>query len=366
MDFQRLTIVHVRQVLASPAKRLRAFHDLQSRRVDPAIRQELGVLGRPIVAHDAHELDGSEIAGRIRKEHGGAAEHVVSRRGAYLAYIGSGEFPVRLRVLGSESLAPGTQGLVRLHLGEQSPVPLMPGDRYVLRESGRDETIGGGEVLDVAPLLPASKARPNRSVARVVAERGWVDAGELAALTGEHVAPTLGHWVVAPDALVTMAEDVLARVNVAGPLGLETAGLDERERAVLATLPDVQVEGGRARPSVQADPLADHPSLAVLAAGGLAPPDLPDLDRSERRELIRRGLVVERDGILFHPAAIDAAAQVAARLLAATPNGFTMSQFRESLAVSRKYALPLANELDARGITRRRGDLRIAGPRLPG
>ena len=43
-----------------------------------------------------------------------------------------------------------------------------------------------------------------------------------------------------------------------------------------------------------------------------------------------------------------------------------MSQFRESLAVSRKYALPLANELDARGITRRRGDLRIAGPRLPG
>jgi selenocysteine-specific elongation factor len=42
-----------------------------------------------------------------------------------------------------------------------------------------------------------------------------------------------------------------------------------------------------------------------------------------------------------------------------------MSEFRDSAGITRKYALPLANELDARGITRRRGDVRIAGPRLP-
>ena len=63
--------------------------------------------------------------------------------------------------------------------------PLLPGDRYVLRETGRDETVGGGEVLDVAPVLPASRARPDRRIERVVAERGWVDADELEALTGE-------------------------------------------------------------------------------------------------------------------------------------------------------------------------------------
>ena len=33
-------------------------------------------------------------------------------------------------------------------------LPLLPGDRYVLRETGRDETVGGGEVLDVHPVLP--------------------------------------------------------------------------------------------------------------------------------------------------------------------------------------------------------------------
>ncbi|HEX4982947.1 MAG TPA: selenocysteine-specific translation elongation factor, partial [Ilumatobacteraceae bacterium] len=85
-------------------------------------------------------------------------DHDVSRRGAFLAYIGSREVPVKVRVIGSDALSPGTAGTVRLHLPVD--LPLLPGDRYVLRESGRDETVGGGEVLDVAPVRPASKAAP--------------------------------------------------------------------------------------------------------------------------------------------------------------------------------------------------------------
>ena len=45
----------------------------------------------------------------------------------------------------------------------------------MLRESGRDETVGGGEVLDIDPITKASKARPGRSIERVVAERGGAD-----------------------------------------------------------------------------------------------------------------------------------------------------------------------------------------------
>src|SRR5205807_4744678 len=77
----------------------------------------------------------------------------------------------------------------------------MPGDRFVLRESGRGETVGGGEVLDVDPVLPAARARPERSVERVVAERGWVDVDELERLTGERRAPDVGRWAVDPAAL---------------------------------------------------------------------------------------------------------------------------------------------------------------------
>ena len=289
--------------------------------------------------------------------------HRVSRRGAYVAYIGSAEIPVRLRVLGHESIGPGDDGLVRLHLAW--PVPLVHGDRFVLRESGRDETVGGGEVLDVAPVLPASKARPDHDVERVVREHGWISADDLEALTGERRDPTVGRWVVDPGALTATADDLRTRIAGAGEMGLDTAALDDRERAVLATLDGITVEAGRARPAEADDPLARHPVVEALRAGGVAPPDPTGIDRAQLRELARRKVLVERDGIWFHADAVDLAANTAADLLAANPNGFTMSEFRETLGVSRKYALPLAAELDARGITRRRDDLRIAGPRLP-
>jgi selenocysteine-specific elongation factor len=290
--------------------------------------------------------------------------HDVSRRGAYLAYIGSGEHPVRVRVLGADAVPAGTTGAVRIHLLHRTPLPLIPGDRYILRESGRDETVGGGEILDVAPVLPASKARPDRRVERVVAERGWVDAGELERLTGEQLAPDVGRWVASEEARRVAADSLRRRLADTGPLGLEVATLDERERAVIATFSDVVVDGGYVRTGVSADPLVDHPYLAALAAGAMSPPAPDGIDRAELRELVRRGLVVERDGQWFHPDALAAAAELAAQLLARTPEGFTVSEFRDAAGVTRKHALPLLTELDARGVTRRRGEVRVAGPRL--
>jgi selenocysteine-specific elongation factor len=289
--------------------------------------------------------------------------HQVTRRGAYLAYIGSGEFPVKLRVLGDESISAGGDGLVRVHL--PNALALMPGDRFVLRESGRDETVGGGQVLDVAPLLPVSKARPDRSVDRVIAERGWVDADDLAALTGERREPTVGQAVVSPDWLHATRAAVRRRVAAAGDDGFDVAELDERQRFILTGLDDISIVAGRARMKAADDPLREHSFVAALLRGGVAPPDPSDSDRGQLRELVRRKMVVERDGVYFHPATIDAVGMAAALLLRAHPDGFTVAQLRDNLGASRKYVLPLVNELDARGITRRRGDLRVAGPRLP-
>lgn len=289
--------------------------------------------------------------------------HVVSRRGAFVAYIGSGEFPVKVRVLGAEAIVPGGDGLVRVHLGHH--VPLAVGDRFVLRESGRNETVGGGEVLDVAPVRPASKARPTGTPEALVAERGWVDADDLAAWLGVPVAPTVGQWVVDPDRLAADRAALVARVAAGEPLGLDIGQLGPQDRAVLATIDGLAIDEGRVRRAAVRDPLADHPLLTVLAAGGVAPPEPTGVDKAELREMIRRRLLIELDGIVFHPSAIDAAASTAAGLLATRPEGFTVSELRDVLAISRKYALPLVNELDARGITRRRGDVRIAGPRLP-
>ena len=64
-----------------------------------------------------------------------ALDHEVTRRGAYSPTWARASTPVRLRVLGADGHRPGQDGLVRLHL--PSPLPLLPGDRFVLRESGR-------------------------------------------------------------------------------------------------------------------------------------------------------------------------------------------------------------------------------------
>lgn len=288
--------------------------------------------------------------------------HPVARRGAFSLHVGSGRYPARLRVLTSREIRPGSSGLVRLRLG--TALPLVPGDRFVVRETGRQETVGGGEVLDVDPVLPPSRARPDRSVGRVVAERGWVRADELTRLTGEPATPTVGRWVVDPRRLRADTTRLEGLVTDAGPLGLDLARLDERERAVLATLDDVRVEGGRALLGPTVDPLADHPYLLALEAAPFAPPPPDGVDRAELRELVRRGLVVDAKPLVFAREAVDAAAEVIADLLDDHPEGVTVGAIREALGTSRKYVLPLLAHLDGTGRTRRRGDRRVAGPRL--
>ena len=290
-------------------------------------------------------------------------DHPVSRRGAHVVYLGSGEYPVRMRILGPDALDPGTEGAVRIHLPE--PLPLLPGDRFVLRESGRAETVGGGEVLDVDPMERASRARPDRSVDRVVRERGWVPVDELERLTGERREPDLDRWVVDPVVLHRTLEDLRNALADAGPRGLDLVGLGELARAAVVLLDDAGVEAGRLVPAGVADPLADHPFVAALAASPFVPPPPDGVDRGELRELVRRGDVVEVEGIFFASSAVDAAARLAARLLVDHPEGFTVSTFREEAGNTRKHAMPLLARLDATGMTRRRGDLRIAGPRLP-
>ena len=81
-----------------------------------------------------------------------------------------------------------------------------------------------------------------------------------------------------------------------------------------------------------------------------SPPPADGVDRRELRELVRRGLVVERDGVWFAPAGRrrPPAAEVA-RLLAGSPEGVTVAQVRERLGTTRKYLMPLVAHLDATG-----------------
>lgn len=291
-------------------------------------------------------------------------DHAVSRRGAYSVHIGSADLPARLRVIGPESIAAGTVGSIRLHLDR--PMPLLPGDRFVIRESGRQETVGGGEVLDIDPVVPVSRARPDRSVERVISERGWIDVDDLARLTGTTREPDVGRWAVDATVLEQTRAEVATMVDAAGESGLDLGLLNERHRAVLASIPDLVADGDRVRRPGSEDPLLGHPVIATLRDAGCAPDTPVDITPGDLRRLARAGVLFERDGLWFHVDALETARGVARRLLDETPSGFTMSQFRDALGVTRKHAVPLATELDSRGMTRRRDDVRIEGPRLRG
>jgi selenocysteine-specific elongation factor len=119
-------------------------------------------------------------------------------RGAYLLYAGAAETAARLQPLDVAEVRPGEAALVRLHL--EAPLVLDPFEPVVLRDSGRDETVGGGPVLDPFPVGPVrgTAARLRRVeeleareaagrdglLARVLAERGLVALAELPALAG--------------------------------------------------------------------------------------------------------------------------------------------------------------------------------------
>ena len=288
-------------------------------------------------------------------------DHEVSRRGAHLLYMGAGEHAVRIRILGP-AIAPGQSGNIRVYLPH--PLPLLPGDRFVLREAGRSETIGGGQVLDVDPKTKASIASPDRSVDRVIAERGWVTVDELRLLTGEKREADVGQWVVDPQALQDTIEQIRAQVEEAGGLGLDTATLSDQEKATLELVGDVVVSGGRAKLAEAADPLLAHPFVLKLREGGFVPPGPEGVDKEELRELVRRGEIIVEDGVYFAPEVIDAAAELLRGLLADKPEGVTVSEVRQAMGNTRKHAMPLLTRLDSTGMTRRRDNLRIAGPRL--
>ena len=71
----------------------------------------------------------------------------VTRRGAHLLYLGSGEHPVRVRVLGPDAIEPGATGAVRMHRGRA-------------RERGRDALRNRGRAGAPRAESPAGRAIP--------------------------------------------------------------------------------------------------------------------------------------------------------------------------------------------------------------
>ena len=345
----------------------------------------------------------SVLEARIRPVRG--VSHPLTPRGAYTFHAGSAERDARLRPYGAQAVGPDG-AFVRIRLS--APVVLEVGDRFVLRESGRRETVAGGVVLDVEPAARPGSDPSSRLTARavaaaeelpelVIAERGAVRDAEVRLLAGRSPRPgegrvRTGAWWVDPTLHASIASAVRAHLedfHGANPmrpgeeLGTVRAIVEaavRRERIppdpelVEAVLDELDVQGAIRRegsivrlPSHRAS-LAGHEEelgrlVAAVASQEPTPPTVPELLAAgfsqEVVDAATRGgaLVRVSREIVLTPGFVRRGLDVVREAGAA---GITVSALREALGTSRRYAVPLLEHLDEHRLTRRVGDVRIA------
>jgi len=324
-------------------------------------------------------------------------DYALSGRGAFKVYIGSAEVDARVRFIEPDRLHPGGEAFARIRLA--SPVVAQAFDHFVVRDSGRRETVAGGVVLDAHPaqrrLAGAALARRVAELrarrdagraglaGRVVAERGVVPAADLEWLAG--TAPTDGTLpgYAASDAWLDQAgtevRGALERYHTANPLA---RGMPREEARTASRIDDPKLFSALVS-SLAATVAVDGPLLRLLShsvtlsseqeaardllvaeldAAGVQPPPLADLARRHGASLVG-ALVESGDLVKFSPdyaLTKERYASVRERIAAAVRDEgpVTASRVRELLGTSRKYVIPLLEHLDAIGFTKRAGDVR--------
>ncbi|OBY32084.1 selenocysteine-specific translation elongation factor [Mycolicibacter kumamotonensis] len=315
----------------------------------------------------------------VRRRSGAALGAVPER---LMVHIGTAAIPVRLRRFDDDH--------ARLTL--EHPLPLVTGDRLVLRHPGNRRVLGGVLVLDADP--PALRRRGDAArrtaaladldldddVARARAEvvrRGAVTQQGLRMLGCQCPTVPAGvrvvgdWWVHAPahEAWRERLQAALQELNRRDPLA---AGLSRGAAVDLLELPDpvllddvvcsagleqhnglIQLPGRRTDLGPAEAAVAELESR--LAADPFRAPDADDLAALQlrTRELAaaeRAGRLLRlRDGLVLLPSA----PALAMRELARLDQPFTASQARQALATTRRVMIPLLEYLDARGWTRR-------------
>ena len=301
------------------------------------------------------------------------------RRGRLTAAVGSGEHRVWCRRLDDR--------FARLRFA--TAIALAPGDRIVLRDPGTAATVAGATVVDVTPVRKAREAPARLELspgARLLAD-GWLPVTGLDTRTGltpdDAVAlvtaaggEPIGEWIIDPGLAAELRDRTIETVAahhrdhpddsgialsaLGGQLGLDIPRL----AAVLTTMPLMAITGGLVHvinhSGRASNSEAARTFIAALEAAPFAPPAPEDLALA--KALAREGAIVELDGIFFALTAITAARDRVIEALRAK-GSITIADARDTLGSTRKYVVPLMTSMDREGVTRRRGDDRIPGPR---
>ena len=324
------------------------------------------------------------------------------------------EMVVDVTLLGTKEIAPGEQGLARLKLPQSAL--LLPGDRFIIRQFSPVVTIGGGVVLDGAPIprmprpldfletltsgsaeaiLRARIARRHHegiSMSRMVTETGWTKAVIEAQLAA---AMRIGDVVAAGGQFLNLSalEALTARILGAAldfhkknPL---VSGISKEElRAQAGATPEVfeavarmlarekklEMIGDLARLPGHGVVMKDEEAESkrkiedAFASAGLKVPALSEVIAGLKVDKVRAQKIVTlllrdkmlikiSDELVFHRSALEELRRKVAAYKVKSAK-IDVAKFKELIEVTRKYAIPLLEYLDRERITRRVGDAR--------
>ena len=280
-------------------------------------------------------------------------------------HVGSAATPVYVRPLGTAA--------ARLRLAR--PLPLRVGDIGLLRDSGEHRIAAGIEVLDVRPpqlrRRGAARARAEELASGRVRPPVCARANDLRAMGFAAAGLRVGEWIVDQQWWAERRQQMMTAVqrwstehDIAAGMPLETlrqqVGLPAAE--LVPKLLDgigLEVADGVVRPpGAVLPPRVDKAVRTVeerLAADPFHAPEADELAELKlgTREVaaaVRAGRLTRiADGVVLGRDALDRAAAV----LKTLPQPFTVSEAKRALDTTRRVAVPLLEQLDARRITRR-------------
>ncbi len=312
-----------------------------------------------------------------------------------------------------KQVGPGQTVFARLRLSD--PILLLPGDRFIIRQFSPVVTIGGGIVLDAAPLakgtpqkflqrlasgdaLSVLRARIERrggcglSLSQAVAETGWrreIEGYLQGAIRNGEIIP-IGDLRIEASAIEGMKSALakaLAAFHQQNPLvaGMSKEALRETldaEPPVFGYVVDSLVRAKKleisgelvclpGRGVVMKDEEAESKQIIerAFASAGLKVPALKDVlaglkvDKARAQKIVTlllrdKVLIKVSDDLVFHSDALQNLRRQLGAEKSKSPK-MDVARFKDLTGVSRKYAIPLLEYLDRERVTRRVGDERV-------
>jgi len=319
-------------------------------------------------------------------------------------------------VLVEKELKAGGESFARLRLAD--PILVLPGDRFIIRQFSPVVTIGGGVVLDAAPLGKRHKdddralavlaghdhgkillerimrrGAAGLSIRQLVSETGWKQE-VLERLARER--ESAGAIVRAGDLLLDTAQleaiklllmqtvaEFHQRSRLATGIGREelrerlrfpapafTAALDSLVAARKLDLAGEQVHlPGRGVVMKDEEAAAKQVIEDAFRAAGLKAPSLNDVlaglkvDKASAQKLVtlllrEKQLIKVNEELVFHRQALEELRAIM-KAQKSKSEKIDIGQFKDLIGVTRKYAIPLLEYLDRERVTRRAGDARV-------